>query len=257
MLSDVAKEFVRIKFEKMDGVLGVLLTGSASIGYIDRLADIDLEIVATESLCGETGGKCGSHEYHGLNVWWQWVTLKELENTLKDWKNDIDLWVYSKSTILYDPEHKVAGLLSNYKQYPKAIWCEKLFIYFYFATGNAPYDSGKAIQRGDYITAQLYLSQAMEYYTALIFILNRSFVPYRKWRLKEFEKLTDKPEDYKQTLRKILTVKDWSRKEFEVKQNLINKLAAALQKKLSKAGVSKSRKVSRRRSKKHCQPEIA
>ena len=238
MLSDVAKKFVGIKFEKMDGVLGVLLMGSASLGYIDGLADIDLEIVATESLCRKTGGMCGSQEYAGLDVSWEWVTLKELESALKDWKDDIDLWVYSKSTILYDPEHKVESLLSSYRRYPKRIWLEKLFTYFYFATGNAPYDSGKAIQRGDYVTAQLYLNQAMEYYTALIFILNGSFVPYRKWRLKEFERLDDKPKDYKEALRKILTVKDWSKEEFEAKQNLINKLATALQKKLSKAGVS-------------------
>lgn len=238
MLSDVAKKFVGIKFEKMDGVLGVLLMGSASLGYIDGLADIDLEIVATESLCRKTGGMCGSQEYAGLDVWWEWVTLKELENTLKDWKDDIDLWVYSTSTILYDPEHKVESLLSSYRRYPKRIWLEKLFTYFYFATGNAPYDSGKAIQRGDYVTAQLYLNQAMEYYTALIFILNDSFVPYRKWRLKEFERLDDKPKDYTEVLRKILTVKDWSKEEFEAKQNLIDKLATALQKKLSKAGVS-------------------
>lgn len=80
MLSNVAKEFVGIKFEKMDGVLGVLLTGSASIGYIDSLADIDLEIVATEGLCRKLGGIRGSQEYHGLDVSWKWVTLKELEN---------------------------------------------------------------------------------------------------------------------------------------------------------------------------------
>lgn len=238
MLSDVAKEFVGMKFEKMDGVLGVLLIGSTSLGYTDSLADIDLEIVATENLCNKAGGICGSQEYHGLDVWWGWVTLKELENALKDWKDDIDLWVYSKSTILYDPEHKVEVLLSNYRQYPETIWLEKLFTYFYFATGNAPYDSGKAIQRSDYVTAQLYLNQAMEYYTALIFILNGSFVPYRKWRLKEFERLVDKPEDYKETLRRILTVKNWSKEEFEVKQKLITKLATVLQKKLSKAGVS-------------------
>ena len=238
MLSNVAKELVGIKFEKMEGVLGVLLTGSASIGYTDSLADIDLEIVATESLCHKLGGIRGSQQYHGLDVSWGWVTLKELENALKNWKDDIKLWVYSKSTILYDPENKVERLLSNYRQYPKTIWLEKLFTYFYFATGNAPYDSGKAIQRDDYFTAQLHLNQAIEYYTALIFILNGSFVPYRKWRLKEFVRLADKPKDYKATVRKILTVKDWSKEEFKVKQNLINKLATALQKKLSKAGVS-------------------
>jgi hypothetical protein len=30
------------------------------------------------------------------------MTLEELEETLKDWKNDVDLWVYQKSKVLYD-----------------------------------------------------------------------------------------------------------------------------------------------------------
>lgn len=237
MLSDAAKEFSRTKFEKLDGVLGVLMVGSASLDYADSLADIDLEVVATESVYGKTREICGSQEYHGLDVCWEWVTLKELKDALKGWKEDIDLWVYAKSTILYDPKHAVKRVLSKYRQYPKTIWLAKLFAYFYHATAYAPYDSGKAIQRGDYVTAQLYLNQAMECYTALIFILNGSFVPYRKWRLKELERLAYKPQDYEECVRKVLTVKDWSKAEFEAKQDLVNKLITVLSKELSEAGV--------------------
>jgi hypothetical protein len=241
MLQSIAKDFVKMKFEKTDGVVGVLLTGSASIGYMDVLSDIDLEIISTEDLYRKAGEKCGSEQFGGVDVWWEWITLQELENALKGWKDDVDLWVYSKSKILYDPKHKIVNLLAKYRQYPRKVWLEKLFLYWFFATASAPYDSGKAIQRNDLLSAQLYLTQAMEYYTALIFILNQSFVPYRKWRLKEFDKLAYKPENYKENMHKILTVRSWAKKEFEDKQRIANELATVLEKKLVEVGIAKEK----------------
>jgi hypothetical protein len=237
----IAKDFVKMKFEKTDGVIGVLLTGSASIGYTDALSDIDLEIISTEDLYRKAGETCGSEQSNGVDVWWEWITLEELENALKDWKDDVDLWVYSRSKILYDPKHKIKNLLAKYRQYPRKVWPEKLFLYWYFATANAPYDSGKAIQRNDLPLAQLYLTQATEYYTALIFILNHSFVPYRKWRLRELGKLTYKPENYEESMLKILTVRGWTEKEFEDKQRIVNELAIVLEKKLVEAGISEEK----------------
>jgi hypothetical protein len=237
MLDSVAKDFVDIRFAKMNGVLGVLLIGSASLDYVDELSDVDLEVIVTRDLFCRVGEFCGSEQYRGINVWWEWTTLNELKNTLNDWEDDLDLWVYSKSKILHDSKHRIAHLLADYRQYPKKIWLEKLFVYWYFATGNAPYDSGKAIQRGDLVTAQLYFNQAMEYYTSLIFILNNSFVPYRKWRLKELNKLAYKPENYEEILRQILTIRRWTLKEFETKQHFINELIGSFEKKLLNAGV--------------------
>jgi len=236
-----AKDFVDVRFKKMKGVLGVLLTGSAALGYVDELSDIDLEIIAAHGLCSQKGESCESEQYHNVNVWWEWITLDELEDELKGWKDDVSLWVYSKSKILLDTEKRVEKLLANYRQYPEAIWFEKLFIYWYLATGSAPYDSGKAIQRRDLLTAQLYFNQAMEYYTSLIFILNNSFVPYRKWRLKELDKLSYKPESYEGNLRKVLTVKSWTTKELETKQHIINELVNNLEKKLLEVGVQEEK----------------
>jgi len=169
------------------------------------------------------------------------MTFEELEKTLENWKNDIDLWVYSKSKILYDPKRKLRSLLARYRRYPKRVWRKKLFLYWYYATAHAPYDSGKALQRNDLMTAQLYLTQAMEYYTALIFVLNGHFVPYRKWRFRELEKLAYKPENLKGRFRTILTTLQWTKQEFENKQNVINSLASELKKKLVEAGISEER----------------
>jgi len=84
MFQTFAKDFVKMKFAKMDGVIGVLLVGSASIGYVDALSDIDLEVISTEDLYHKAGETCGSEQFNGVDVWWEWVTLNELENALKD-----------------------------------------------------------------------------------------------------------------------------------------------------------------------------
>lgn len=241
-LFEKSKEFVVQKFVKLDGVIGVLLVGSASLGYVDDLSDIDLEVIAKDNLYNRVKKALeDQEEYQGVSVTWEWMRFDELESTIKHWKDDIDLWVYSKCKVLHDPEHKVRSLLARYRHYPNNIWLEKLFLYWYFATGNAPYDSEKAIRRGDFLTAQLCLNQAMEYYTSLIFILNKSFVPYRKWRLKELDKLTYKPERYQETLRKILSVNNWTREEFETKQEIISELVESLKEKLLEGGMPKDK----------------
>jgi predicted nucleotidyltransferase len=71
MLRTIAKDFVKMKFEKTDGVMGVLLTGSASTGYMDALSDIDLEVISTEDLCRKVGGTCGSEQFRRVDVWWE------------------------------------------------------------------------------------------------------------------------------------------------------------------------------------------
>jgi predicted nucleotidyltransferase len=239
---EVAENFVRLKLAKADGVVGALLVGSSSMGYADSSSDIDLEVFVTEKSYNKRRQTLeGYDSYRGLDISWEWMTLQELENELRDWKNDVDLWVYSKSRVLLDRGGKLRSLLAKYKRYPEKTRLEKLFLYWYYATGNAPYDSGRAIQRKDLISAQLYLTQAMEYYTSLIFILNKSFVPYRKWRLRELKKLKYKPDDYMEMLRRILTTKKWTKQEFEAKQRIISNLVSELEKKMLDSGVTREK----------------
>lgn len=241
MLDKIAKEFADLKFQNVDHVLGVLLTGSASLGYEDDASDVDLLVISSGNQCGDLKGIRSFQRYCGVEVWWEWTTLEEVEGELKDWRNDVDLWVYSRSKILHDKGNRIETLLAKYRQYSEEIWLQKLFLYWYFATGHAPYDSGKAIQRRDLLTAQLYLNQAMEYYTALIFILNRSFVPYRKWRLQELRKLVHKPLEFEERLRKVLTTFEWAVEEFQTKQDVIREFVSYFERELEKAGLPKDK----------------
>lgn len=50
MLQNIAEEFVKMRFEKINGVIGVLLIGSAVTDYVDQWSDVDLQVVVSPDL---------------------------------------------------------------------------------------------------------------------------------------------------------------------------------------------------------------
>lgn len=79
MLGEVAKDFVQLKLAKADGVLGVLLVGSSSVGYADSSSDIDLEVFVTKKSYNKMRRTCEAYEsYRGTDVSWEWMMLQEI-----------------------------------------------------------------------------------------------------------------------------------------------------------------------------------
>jgi predicted nucleotidyltransferase len=77
MFQSVAMEFVEAKFGNLGGVLGVLLVGSASFDCVDRLSDIDLEVVATQKLYRKVSRSCeGFERFKDVEITWEWMTLE-------------------------------------------------------------------------------------------------------------------------------------------------------------------------------------
>ncbi|MGQ9506362.1 MAG: DUF4037 domain-containing protein [Candidatus Bathycorpusculaceae bacterium] len=187
-LLDIAKEFVNEKFAGCRGILGVLLTGSAVIGVRDELVDLDFEVIVTDEYYEV--GRCLADEakYAGFDVCWGWTPFTMLKSKLDGWHDDINLWVYSTAKIMYDSDNTVKTLLDWYREYPEDIRREKMFSYFFYGWAEAPYNFEKASHRKDPLTAQFCLNNAVEIFTALLFIINHSFVPYRKWRLHQLKK---------------------------------------------------------------------
>jgi hypothetical protein len=79
-----------------------------------------------------------------------------------------------------------------------------MFSYFYNATAASPYNSDKATCRNDFSTAQFFLVSAVELYVAIVYLINKSFIPYRKWRIHQLEKLAWKPPHIEEEIAKIL-----------------------------------------------------
>jgi predicted nucleotidyltransferase len=84
LLSEVAKDFVRLKLARADGVSGVLLVGSQSVGYAEGCSDIDLEVFVTKESFSKMRREREAYEsYRGTDISWEWMTLQELEGTLR------------------------------------------------------------------------------------------------------------------------------------------------------------------------------
>lgn len=201
---DLANRFMRTRFIGKREVLGVLLRGSSVIGVRDKFADLDFDLIVPMASLREMESVADETTFEGIEVCWDYKSMEMLDAELRDWLRDTDLWAYATGKIMYDPTGKVKELLDRYKQYPESVRQEKMFSYFFYATGASPYNSEKAILRKDYVTAQMFLTNAVELYTSLLYLINRSFIPYRKWRINQLDKLLRKPDNYVKKISKVL-----------------------------------------------------
>ncbi|MGB9683432.1 MAG: DUF4037 domain-containing protein [Candidatus Bathyarchaeales archaeon] len=236
-LLEIARKFVNERFMSCNDVLGVLLEGSAAIGVRDEFVDLDFEVIIKEKRYKEGVFLADETVYDGVDVCWGWISLEKLESKLSGWQNDINLWVYSTSKIMYDPTGKVEDLLKKYKRYPEDIRREKMFSYCYYGWAEAPYNFEKALLRKDPITAQFCLTNAVEIFTALLFIINHNFVPYRKWRLRELQKLKKKPEKYEEKVKQLVQTNSFSSEAFNLKRKKVHEVVDKLRELVIQEGV--------------------
>ncbi|MEM3566459.1 MAG: DUF4037 domain-containing protein [Candidatus Bathyarchaeia archaeon] len=103
--------------------------------------------------------------------------------------------------------------------------------------GGAPYNFEKAPLRKDTITAQLCLNNAVEIFTALLFIINNNFVPYRKWRLRELRKLEKKPEKYEEKIRQLVQTNSFDSEAFNLKRKIVQEVVDELRELLIQEGI--------------------
>lgn len=97
--------------------------------------------------------------------------------------------------IFTDPE----GLFCKKREqieayYPEKIWKQKLARELIYAAQTGQYNYGRAMARGEYVTASIILSEYMQSIMHVVFLLNRTFMPYYKWQHRLMKKLTILPE---------------------------------------------------------------
>jgi len=202
-LMDIARQFIQNRVKSKE-IVGILLRGSSVIGVHDKYTDLDFDLVVADEFLNRMRPTADETLIEGVEVCWGYKSPESIEAELHDWLRDTDLWAYSVAKIMYDPLDKLKTLLSQHKQYPESVRLEKLFSYFYHATAASPYNSDKAICRNEFSTAQLFLVNAAELYTAIVYLINKSFIPYRKWRIHQIEKLSWKPHNLVERITNVL-----------------------------------------------------
>ncbi len=84
-----------------------------------------------------------------------------------------------------------AHLLSYY---PENVWYERLAKTLIKCAQTGQYNYGRCMARGDYVTAQIALSQYMQNVMELVFLLNKRYAPYYKWQQRAMADLEILPE---------------------------------------------------------------
>ena len=78
--------------------------------------------------------------------------------------------------------------------YPQAVRREKLARELMYAAQTGQYNYGRAMARGEYVTAALALSEYMQSIMHVVYLLNRTYAPYYKWQHRMLNGLTILPE---------------------------------------------------------------
>lgn len=68
------------------------------------------------------------------------------------------------------------------KYYPQNVWHARLAKTLIKCAQTGQYNYGRCMARGDYVTAQIALSQYMQNVMELVFLLNKRYAPYYKWQ---------------------------------------------------------------------------
>lgn len=87
-------------------------------------------------------------------------------------------------------------MIRNYlkQYYPQTVYIKKLGMELIKAAQCGQYNFIRMLNRGDKVTARLYLSEFMEHILHIVFLLNRQYAPYKKWLQKKAASLQVLPE---------------------------------------------------------------
>jgi len=187
----LASEFLERYKDELDGAFGVVMVGSASVGVVDELGDIDLIVYAPEKMVIErknsAKGYNEKYSQRGIDVYIDWAPIENIKKVLEDWKDDEAPWVLANAKIIHDPKGILKKTLERLNEYPPDLKERKLLLCHYLLMAFLD-DCKKAIQRGMFLTAAFLIHKALEELSYLPFILETKFVSYPKWRFHEMLK---------------------------------------------------------------------
>ena len=84
------------------------------------------------------------------------------------------------------------NILKGY--YPHNVWIEKLSRELMYSAQTGQYNYGRAMARGEYVTASIVLSEYMKSIMHVVYLLNKTYSPYYKWQHRMVKKLDILPE---------------------------------------------------------------
>jgi hypothetical protein len=177
-------------------VAGVVLVGSKSRGYGDRLSDDDLEVILDDEAHARLSpSQCleylieGEGEARRIVYDAQYVPLGELERKARS-ARDLDHWPYESSPVLYDRAGRVAPAVAAAARMDAGFRRARL-LHGTIDAGVALRRAAKTRGRGMEGASRLLLARAAKALTRILFALEWRWVPLDHWLEPELRTLKE------------------------------------------------------------------
>lgn len=122
------------------------------------------------------------------------IGLKRAPKTDEEWLciTDEQLAHATNGEVFEDPLGGFAFIRKKLKEYyPETVWKRKIAQTAALMSQTGQYNYPRMMQRGDKVTAGIYLGDFLKNTMQMMYLLNRQYAPYTKWMYKGLEKIKD------------------------------------------------------------------
>ena len=219
-------ELIAKDLSKLEGVVGITLTGGLSRDYADEYSEIDLIVyfeknAFKEWLYAKASLPEGDSKYKG-----SYVDIKYLcyEDELKNEWSHYKKWDSSYAKILYDPQGLIKKLLQENTSLSEKEKEELIDRYFMLYGAFFDWVVSQWVHRGDYLAANHCLNTLLDSIIKTVFLVNGEFIPFEKWTLNFSYSLEWTPKNWEERIREAMLVKEISEEEVKRRQSILSSL---------------------------------
>lgn len=122
---------------------------------------------------------------------------KAIPDTEMDWfaLDETTLATATNGRVFADTEGIFSSVRAKLLAYfPRKVWIEKLARELMYAAQTGQYNYGRAMARGEYVTARIALGEYMKSIMHIAYLCNKTYMPYYKWQHPMMKRLTVLPE---------------------------------------------------------------
>ena len=195
----IGKQMIHEKFPQYENRIAVGMVGEGSdcYGFDDEISmDHDYQIGFCMWLTDE------DYELFGEDLQKEYDYLIASENRLKYrrgviriqdfYRNRVEEFQLAEATngeVFADPLGEFSAVREKLlSYYPERVWRRKLAQSLHEFSQYAQSNYARMMARGDVLTAQICIGKAIEAVMDIVYILNRTYAPYYKWKKKGMER---------------------------------------------------------------------
>jgi len=212
-----AEKILPTLVEKNPNAVGILLSGGLSRGFADALSDVDFEIFFHRKQ--KRHWMSNQYTPQGNIVEFDMSCFEDWNDPRKDemiWTM-VNRWDKSHAKVMYDPAGKLEALLKKKLVFrPGELkWLKGLKRDAWWLIDDV---ATSWIQRGDLVAAHHSINRGIDLLLDYLYLKNREFIPYEKWKLFYASQLEILPADFERRVGEALVVNELSEECVQTRQ---------------------------------------